>query len=166
LRGAIDVTSERGRGATFTLRVPLTLAIIDGFSVMAGNDTFVIPMDYVTECTDLAPEERNAESQGVFNLRGNAVPYVRLRQAFATGGQALARENIVVVRVDDFRAGIAVDRLVGEIQAVIKPLGKLFRTVTGVAGSTILGDGSVGLILDVPGLLRELMQSNLQLQRG
>ena len=166
LRGAIEVSSRRWIGATFTLRVPLTLAIIDGFSVMAGRDTFVIPMNYVTECTDLAPQERNAESKGVFNLRGNAVPYVRLREAFATGGQALARENVVVVQVDNFRAGIAVDRLVGEIQAVIKPLGKLFRSVTGVAGSTILGDGSVGLILDVPGLLRDLMQSNLQPQLG
>jgi two-component system chemotaxis sensor kinase CheA len=166
LRGTIDVSSAEDAGTTITIRLPLTLAIIDGFSVMVGRDTFVIPLDYVTECTELAPEHRNAESSGILNLRGNAVPFVRLREAFGIGGQKPERENVVVVRVDDFRAGIAVDELLGDTQAVIKPLGKMLRGTSGIAGSTILGDGSVGLIVDVPGLLGELAQSNLQPQVG
>jgi two-component system chemotaxis sensor kinase CheA len=166
LRGTIDISSVQGAGTTITIRLPLTLAIIDGFSVMVGRETFVIPLDYVTECTELAPEHRNTQSSGVLNLRGNAVPYVRLREAFGIGGQVPERENVVVVRVDDFRAGIAVDELLGDMQAVIKPLGKLLRGTSGIAGSTILGDGSVGLIVDVPGLLGELAHSNLQPQLG
>jgi len=166
LRGAVDISSEEGQRTTIRFRLPLTLAIIDGFSVTVGADTFVIPMDYVTECAEIAPEERGPHSAGVFNLRGSAVPYVRLRGAYYVQGAPPARENVVIVQVGEFRAGIAVDRLLGDVQAVIKPLGKVFRKATGFAGSTVLGDGRVGLIIDVPGLLSEIMQSNLQAQPG
>ena len=116
------------------------------------------------ECTELPAEQRNAEPSGILNLRGTALPYVRLRRAFGLSGEPAKKENIVVVKVNDFHAGIAVDELLGGMQTVVKPLGRAFRGVPGIAGSTVLGDGRVGLIIDVPSLLRGVMQSTLQAQ--
>jgi two-component system, chemotaxis family, sensor kinase CheA len=166
LRGTVDISSHEGKGTTITIRLPLTLAIIEGFSVKAGDDIFVIPLDHVTECAEITSQERRDQSSGIFNLRGSAIPYVRLREAFGTGGEMPQRENIVIVKVGEFRAGIAVDQLLGSMQAVVKPLGKVFHGVSAFAGSTILGDGRVGLIIDVPGLLGEMTQTNLQPQLG
>jgi two-component system chemotaxis sensor kinase CheA len=164
LRGTADISSQEGQGTAITIRLPLTLAIIEGFSVRAGDDIFVIPLDHVTECAEIAAEERTDQASGIFNLRGSAVPYVRLREAFGTGGEAPGRENIVIVKVGEFRAGIAVDQLLGSMQAVVKPLGKVFHGISAFAGSTILGDGRVGLIIDVRGLLGGMTQVNLQPQ--
>ncbi len=165
LRGSVELLSEEGRGTSLTIRLPLTLAIIDGFSVGVGDEHFIIPSDYVTECAELAPEARNSEGSGIINLRGHAVPYIRLRESFHVAGQTPDRENVVIVKVGSFDAGIAVDRLLGGMQAVIKPLGKAFRDVPGIAGSTILDDGRVGLIVDVPRLLQgvtpAVLRSNL-----
>jgi two-component system chemotaxis sensor kinase CheA len=166
LRGAVDVSSEDGKGTKLTIRMPLTLSIIDGFAVRVGGDTFVIPMDNVTECAELALEDSNRLRNGIFNLRGDAVPYVRLREAFGSPGPVPERENLVIVVAGGLRAGIVVDRLLGSMQAVIKPMGKVFREVSGFAGSTILGDGRVGLIIDVPELLDEVTKSNFEPQRG
>ena len=165
LRGSVELLSEEGRGTSLTIRLPLTLAIIDGFSVGVGDEHFIIPSDYVTECAELAPEARNSEGSGIINLRGHAVPYIRLRESFHVAGQTPDRENVVIVKVGSFDAGIAVDRLLGGMQAVIKPLGKAFRDVPGIACSTILDDGRVGLIVDVPRLLQgvtpAVLRSNL-----
>jgi two-component system, chemotaxis family, sensor kinase CheA len=162
LHGTVEITSEEGRGTTVSIRLPLTLAIIDGFSVQAGSDTYIVPQQYVVECTELPSANGKSGNSGVLNLRGTALPYIRLREVFGQSTATARRENIVVVRVGDFQAGIAVDQLLGGMQAVIKPLGKVFRGVSGIAGSTILGDGKVGLIIDVPGLLQGMMQSGLQ----
>jgi two-component system chemotaxis sensor kinase CheA len=166
LRGTVDISSQERKGTAITIRLPLTLAIIEGFSVRAGDDIFVIPLDHVVECAEITAKERTEQTSGIFNLRGNPVPYVRLREAFATGGEMPERENIVIVKVGEFRAGLAVDQLLGSMQAVVKPLGKLFHGISAFAGSTILGDGRVGLIIDVRGLLEEMTQSNLQPQLG
>jgi two-component system, chemotaxis family, sensor kinase CheA len=166
LHGAVEIASEEGRGTTITIRLPLTLAIIDGFSVVAGNDTFIVPQQYVIECTELTGANRQAGSSGILNLRGRALPFIRLRDVFGQSAKTSARENVIVVKVGEFHAGIAVDRLLGSMQAVIKPLGKVFRGISGIAGSTILGDGRVGLIIDVPGLLQGMMQSGWQAQVG
>jgi len=169
LHGTVDISSEENRGTSVTIRLPLTLAIIDGFSVLAGEDTFVVPQQYVVECTELSAAHRQQGTSGILNLRGSALPYIRLREVFGQDisgkpQEIASRENVVVVKVGEFLAGIAVDQLLGGMQAVIKPLGKVFRGISGIAGSTILGDGRVGLIIDVPGLLQGMMQSNMQAQ--
>jgi two-component system, chemotaxis family, sensor kinase CheA len=164
LRGTVEISSAAGKGSTITIRLPLTLAIIEGFSVRVGTETYVVPLEHVTECTELPTERRNLHSSGVISLRGSPVPYVRLRGLFGVTGKPPKRENIVVVKINEFHAGIAVDELLGGMQAVVKPLGRAFRRISGIAGSTVLGDGRVGLILDVPSLLRGVIQSTLQAQ--
>ncbi len=156
LRGSIAVESRLGHGTTISLRVPLTLAIIDGFQVGAGDQTYVVPLDAIVECLELPPEtgDRGAAC-GVINVRGAAVPFLRLGELFGAPTSAHERQNVVIVRHDERLAGIAVDALYGQSQTVIKPLSKMFRGVAGVSGSTILGNGRVALILDVPALLRE-----------
>jgi two-component system chemotaxis sensor kinase CheA len=156
LRGTIAIDSRPGLGTTISVRLPLTLAIIDGFSIGAGSETYVVPLDAVVECLELpADDGRRGEMCGVINVRGEALPFLRLRDVFDLPSAAAARENVVIVRHENRRAGIAVDALHGQSQTVIKPLGKMFRSLPGVAGSTILGSGRVALILDVPALLRE-----------
>jgi two-component system, chemotaxis family, sensor kinase CheA len=162
LRGTVEISSTRGKGTTITIRLPLTLAIIEGFSVRVGDETFVVPLEHVTECTELPAEQRDSEESGILSLRGNAIPYVRLRRMFSLSGAAPKRENVVVVKMNEFHAGIAVDELLGGMQAVVKPLGRALRGIPGIAGSTVLGDGRVGLIIDVPSLLRGVMHSGLQ----
>ncbi|WP_374403211.1 chemotaxis protein CheW [Niveibacterium sp.] len=159
LRGEIDISSRKGAGTTFRIRLPLTLAIIDAFQVAVGDTVFVIPLDMIVECADMrAPEG----PQHIVNLRGEALPFVSLREVFEIGTDEAprpARESLVVLAYGQQRAGLVVDRLLGEFQAVIKPLGKLFTGVRGIGGSTILGDGSVALILDVPSLIATCTES-------
>ncbi len=149
LRGSVEVHSEEGKGSRFTIRLPLTLAIIDGFLVGVAGASYVIPLEMVVECMELpsAADERN-----YLNLRGEVLPFVRLRDAFEVGGERPVRQNVVVVKAAGRKAGIVVDVLHGEFQTVIKPLGALFRHLRGIAGSTILGSGDVALILDVQAL--------------
>jgi two-component system chemotaxis sensor kinase CheA len=159
LRGSVAVSSTPGRGTLVTVKVPLTLAIIQGFRVEVEEETFILPLDAVIECLTLPAEEaRGGEGFGVTNLRGTPLPWLRLRAQFAVAGRIPERENVVVVQNGNETAGIVVDRLVGESQTVIKPLGTMFKNVPGVSGSSILGNGRVALILDVPGLLRETLK--------
>jgi len=163
LRGTIEIRSTEDQGTTLFVRLPLTLAIIDGFSVVAGGETYVIPLELIKECVELPADQISHERSGVINLRSEPLPFIRLRKAFDCSNGALpTRENIVVLRHEDDFAGIAVDRLLGECQAIIKPLSRLFRDVRGVSGSTILDDGRVALILDVSTLLREFISEQLQ----
>jgi len=155
LSGAVHVESRKGRGTTFTIRLPLTLAIIDGFAVSVDAETYVVPLNAVKECLELPAEKHCSEGGGVLNLRGEALPYIRLRDWFGVGGKPPKRERILVVEHQGGRAGLAADELLGEQQAVIKPLGRLFQGISGVSGSTILGTGRVALILDVPAICGE-----------
>jgi two-component system chemotaxis sensor kinase CheA len=154
LRGTITVASQAGAGTTFRLRLPLTLAIIQGFAVGCAGETYVLPLDAVVECLDLPAGSRGDDGVGVLNLRGTPLPWMRLRARFASGGARGAREQVVVVEQQGQRAGFVVDDLFGEHQTVIKPMGRLLGELPGIAGSSILGDGRVALILDVPALLR------------
>jgi len=162
LSGGILVESRKSQGTTFTIRLPLTLAIIDGFAVKVGLETYVIPLSSVKECLELPAEKHSSEEGGVINLRGEALPFVRLRDLFESGGIAPTREKIIVVEFHGGRAGLAADELLGEQQAVIKPLGRLFQGIPGVSGSTILGNGRVALILDVPALCAEAIHRRVE----
>ncbi|NVM75970.1 two-component system chemotaxis sensor kinase CheA [Duganella sp. SG902] len=150
LRGSVDVGSREGQGTTVTVRLPLTLAIIDGFLVQVGASVFVIPLDMIEECIEYATEP----GQDYTNLRGQVLPLVRLRSLFRIAGAATRRESIVVLKFGTQRAGLVVDTLLGEFQTVIKPLSPMFSEVKCISGSTILGSGEVALILDVAALMR------------
>ncbi|MBM7059114.1 chemotaxis protein CheA [Pseudomonas sp. UL073] len=151
LRGEVEVLSEFGYGTTVRIRLPLTLAIIDGFQVRVANETFVLPLDQVVECVDLGEQDNLHD---LASLRGEPLPYVRLRELFGLAANGGQRESLVVLQFGQSRAGVVVDQLVGEFQAVIKPLGQIFAQNKVLSGSTILGDGSVALILDVPHLIQ------------
>ena len=157
LRGNIEIQSAAGQGTTITIRLPLTLAIIEGFSVVANNETYVIPLEMISECLELPIDQISSDKVGVINLRGEPLPYIRLREVFGTPSQLPIRENVVVIHREGGYAGIAVEKLLGECQAIIKPLNRIFRNVPGVSGSTILDDGRVALILDTGALLREVV---------
>jgi two-component system chemotaxis sensor kinase CheA len=149
LRGSVGIHSEEGVGTTVSVRLPLTLAIIDGFLVEIGNSVFAIPLDMIEECIAYSAEPGHDYT----NLRGQVLPFVRLRELFEVEGEPARRENIVVLKHGDLKAGLVVDTLLGEFQTVIKPLSKLFNHVKCISGSTILGSGDVALILDVPALV-------------
>jgi two-component system chemotaxis sensor kinase CheA len=159
LRGTVSVHSQPGEGMSIRIQLPLTLAIIDGFGVGVGDETYVLPLHAVIECIEMPVSERQRGALGVIDLRGAPLPYVRLRDWFGLTSPRPRRENIVVVEVDRVKAGLAVDALYGARQTVIKPLGDKFKNVRGIAGSTILGNGLVALILDVPGLMRAVMRA-------
>lgn len=161
LRGSMEVSTVRGKGTTISIRLPLTVAIIDGFTVAVGDESYVVPLEAVTECLELpVGERRQDEVSGVLNLRGTVLPYVRLRHLFALPPAATERENVIVLRHGSERAGLVVDRLVGQGQSVVKPLDKLFDRVPCVSGSTILGNGRVALIVDVAAILADARRSD------
>lgn len=158
LRGTVDLDSEEGQGTTVRLRLPLTLAIIDGFLIGAGSASYVVPLEQVLECIELPEKDKPEQGASYLNLRGEVLPFVRLRDLFDIPGEAPRRENVVVVQYAGERAGLVVDQLFGEFQTVIKPLGKVFSHIRCIGGSTILGSGEVALILDVPGLVRQVTE--------
>ena len=153
LRGTIDIDSALGEGTTFRIRLPLTLAIIDGFLVGIGDATFVIPLETVIECIELPPDALQGDAHNCLNLRGEVLPMLNLNDFLELGQSSGKRKNVVVARYGDSKAGLVVDELLGEFQTVIKPLGNLFRHLRAISGSTILGSGEVALILDVPALI-------------
>lgn len=156
LRGQISVHSELGVGTSFTIRLPLTLAIIDGFQVQVGSSSYVIPLDLVEECIELDEAHAETKKGEYVDLRGEVMPYLHLSEVFSerpNGDQEKHRNNIVVVQYAGQKTGLVVDELLGEHQTVIKPLGQVFQNLKGISGATILGSGEVAMIIDVPALV-------------
>ncbi len=150
MRGEVSIRSTEGVGTTMTVRLPLTLAIINGFQIGLGESMFVLPLESIEECVEFTSES----GHDFTSLRGEVLPFIQLRDMFSIKGAPARRQSIVVIKHAGLRAGLVVDVLHGESQTVIKPLGKMFRQVDCVSGSSILGTGEVALILDVGVLVR------------
>lgn len=156
LRGSIDINSERGQGTTITLKLPLTLAIIDGLLVQIGEGYFVLPLSVVEECVELSRAEvEKSHGRHITHVRGEIVPYMRLRDLFRINGDVPNLEQIVITGAAEGKVGFVVDKVIGEHQTVIKNLGSMYRNVDMISGATILGDGKVALIVDVERVVSE-----------
>jgi two-component system chemotaxis sensor kinase CheA len=154
LRGSIALESIQDKGTSVRIHLPLTLAIIDGFMVVVGEAFYIFPLDMVIECAEVSRKDiQGKDAYNFINLRGEILPFMRLRDFFGEKGDEGETENIVVVEYAQRKVAIVVDRLIGESQTVIKPLGRIFRKLEWSIGATILGTGEVALILDVPMLI-------------
>lgn len=156
LRGVVTITSEPGQGATLSLRLPLTLAIIDGLLVEVDASRYILPLASVTEAVELPPGDRDRyNGRRAVDVRGALVPYVSLRDTFGASGAPPAAERVVLLEDAGQRVGLVVDRVLGQRQTVIQSLGHMYRSIDVVSGATILGDGEVALILDIGGVVRQ-----------
>lgn len=155
LRGSISISSKQGRGTSITIKLPLTLAIIEGLLVKAGEESFVAPLSVVEECIELTREDViKSHGNTLAKVRGELVPYIRLRDWFGEeNSNTPPVEQVVITNLEGSRFGLVVDQVVGQQQTVIKNLGKMYQGIEGLSGATILGDGKVALILDVPRLM-------------
>lgn len=165
--GTVEINSRRGAGTTIILKLPLTLAIIEGLLVKTGSEYFVLPLSAVDECVELTAEDiTKSHGRHIANVRGQIVPYIRLREKFIVEGTAPDREQIVIVASEGQRAGFVVDSVIGEHQTVIKSLGAMFRNIEGLSGATILGDGTVALIIDIAKLVKMFEREEVNMTAG
>jgi two-component system, chemotaxis family, sensor kinase CheA len=153
LRGEVAVDSVYGSGVTLTIRLPLTLAIIDGLQVRVGKDFFIIPQDMVRACQERAASSEHKAAETIV-ARGELIPCLSLRRVLSIPGEPPPIERVIITRVDGTEVGLAVDAVIGQQQAVIKSLSRLYKDVRWVSGTTINGDGGISLIVDVPQLVR------------
>jgi len=160
LRGSIEVSSRPGSGTSVTLRLPLTLAIIDGLLVTVGEAFFVLPLANTLECIELTREDiERANGKHLANVRGEIVPYIRLREHFNIRTQPPEIEQIMILETGEGRYGFVVDQVLGDYQTVIKSLGRFYRHVQVVSGATIMGNGMVALIVDPERLVQDALRS-------
>ncbi len=164
LQGAIDIDSRFEQGTTLKIRLPLTLAIIDGFHVECKGAHFIIPQATIVECMDFDTVE-NLSGRNSVNIRGELVPYIPLEQLFSLSGDDSDHTNLVVVQFGNERAAIVVDALHGETQTVVKPMSPIFQSLRGVGGSSLLGSGDIAFILDVPQLIAFAVEAEIKVSR-
>ncbi|MBF0564891.1 MAG: chemotaxis protein CheA [Nitrospirae bacterium] len=154
LRGTVNLESAAGKGTTVTIKLPLTLAIIDGLLVKVAKDHYVLPLATVVECVALTKKDVEGSGKGELAIvRGEIVPYINLRKKFFIDGDVPDRQQVVITEVNGKRVGFLVDNVIGEYQTVVKKLSSIYKDVIGMSGATILGDGTVAVILDVPKLV-------------
>lgn len=150
LRGTIDIDSVLGQGTTITLKLPLTLAIIDGLLVRIGEQFFIIPLSMVNECIEFRESQHRTESgRCILKVRDALIPYLKLRSIFFIPEEEPEIQQIVILEIEGNSIGFVVDSVIGDHQTVIKSLGKSFRKVECISGASVLGDGSIALIIDV-----------------
>ena len=155
LRGTVEIDSKLGKGTTLTLKLPLTLAIIDGLLVKVGPDYFIFPLASIEECIELTKRDiKNTHGRHVVNVRDQIIPYIRLRDQFLIEGGEPAIEQIVITEIGEQRVGFVVDKVIGQHQTVIKNLSRLYKHVEGISGATIMADGTVSLIVDLNNLVK------------
>jgi two-component system, chemotaxis family, sensor kinase CheA len=155
LNGTIVITSKLNVGTTITLKLPLTLAIIDGLLVRIAESFFVLPLSAIEECVELTRADvEESHGSNIVHIRGEVVPYIPLRERFGITGDSPSIEQIIINRVGEERIGLVVDQVIGQHQTVIKNLGKVYREIKEVSGATILGDGTVALIVDIAHLVQ------------
>ena len=163
LRGVIKLESVPNKGTSVLIKLPLTLAIIDGLQVEVAQEQYVIPLSAVEECVELDRFKSNFGENGeMINLRGEAVPFIRLRNWFDQNGALPTIEQVVIVNVQEQRIGLVVDKVIGQHQTVIKSLGRVYRELDGISGATINGDGTMALILDVQALVGAAVRNVVQ----
>ena len=161
--GSVTIDSTEGQGSTIEIRLPLTLAIIDGFLVGVGASKFVFPLESVVEVIEnraAASTGMDARGRSVMELRGRVLPLLSLRRLYALDTPEPPRCSVVVIHAGAQRFGVLVDALLGQHQTVIKPLGRMFRSLRGISGSSILGNGEVALIVDVASLAQLASQNH------
>ncbi|MBU0474444.1 MAG: chemotaxis protein CheA [Bacteroidetes bacterium] len=163
LRGSVQVSSELGKGTVITLKLPLTLAIIDGLLVKIESDHYVLPLSSIEECIELSEEDiKKAHGRHIVNIRGKIIPYISLREIFSIKTNRPKIEQVVIAKINNHQVGFVVDQVFGQHQTVLKSLGKYYKNVEGISGATILGDGTVALILDINKLTEneEIIENN------
>ncbi|MBR0842743.1 chemotaxis protein CheA [Bradyrhizobium liaoningense] len=163
MRGSIDLSTRPGQGTTVTLRLPLTLAIIEGLLIRVGEGRYIIPLSAVEECVELTAEDERSRGRNFLNVRGNLVPFLRLREIMSSSGSPDRHQKTIIISTGETRVGLVADQIIGNHQTVIKSLSKLHSDVTIFSGATILGDGTAALILDVAQLVT-LAQSKVEKQ--
>jgi two-component system chemotaxis sensor kinase CheA len=163
MRGSIDLSTRPGQGTTVTLRLPLTLAIIEGLLIRVGEGRYIIPLSAVEECIELTAEDERSRGRNFLNVRGNLVPFLRLREIMSSSGTPDRHQKTIIISTGETHVGLVADQIIGNHQTVIKSLSKLHSDVTIFSGATILGDGTAALILDVAQLVA-LAQSKVEKQ--
>ena len=172
LRGVIEVDSTKDKGSKITVRLPLTLAIIDGFLVQSGHSKFIIPVEMITQCIELTDEYKSdIEGANTIKIRGEVLPLLNLRKFYndqitsdeleINEDDEEYRQNVVIVRFGNSDVGLLVDELFGQQQTVIKPLGSIFQQIPGISGGSILGSGEIAYILDIPKLIENKIKQGV-----